>query len=210
MPSPSHSSFRLKYGQWAVALPSRGEFVVGREVDCDLRLNDSSVSRRHAFFKVESGIPYVRDNDSCNGVFAGGKRTRGWVALDVGQRVVIGAQAVQLLTDAPEADAGGSRLGLEEPPTDRRAQGSLNRTPPLGLAVALTARERQVLSMVARGYTQREVGVALGVQLKTIESHVRRVRDKTGSRDRGELIEYARETGVISEFPCADGGVSHE
>ena len=53
---------------------SRGEAVVGRDPTCDLVLDASDVSRRHARFREEGGGHTVEDLDSTNGTFVGGER----------------------------------------------------------------------------------------------------------------------------------------
>jgi two-component system response regulator DegU len=50
----------------------------------------------------------------------------------------------------------------------------------------LTAREREVLTLVAAGKRDREIAGALFLSLKTVENHVRHVRHKLGVRTRTE------------------------
>ena len=61
----------------------------------------------------------------------------------------------------------------------------------------LTDRERQVLSQVVAGHTNREIGEALGISVKTVDRHRTSVMGKTGSRNAAELIAYALREGLI-------------
>jgi DNA-binding NarL/FixJ family response regulator len=60
----------------------------------------------------------------------------------------------------------------------------------------LTAREREVLSLVARGYPYKEVGAQLHIAAKTVENHVRNILDKLHLERRQELVRYAIEHGI--------------
>jgi two-component system, NarL family, response regulator NreC len=55
----------------------------------------------------------------------------------------------------------------------------------------LSARERQVLSLLARGHTSREIATAIGVGVKTVETYRARLRVKLGATTRAELVEAA-------------------
>lgn len=61
----------------------------------------------------------------------------------------------------------------------------------------LTDRERQVLSQVVTGRTNREIGEALGISVKTVDRHRTNVMGKTGSHNAAELIAYALREGLI-------------
>ncbi len=60
----------------------------------------------------------------------------------------------------------------------------------------LTTREREVLSLVARGYPYKEVGAQLFIAAKTVENHVRNILDKLHLERRQELVRYAIEHGI--------------
>ncbi|MEX1178443.1 MAG: response regulator transcription factor [Nitriliruptor sp.] len=60
----------------------------------------------------------------------------------------------------------------------------------------LTDREREVLSLVARGYPYKEVGAQLHIAAKTVENHVRNILDKLHLERRQELVRYALEHGI--------------
>jgi DNA-binding NarL/FixJ family response regulator len=62
----------------------------------------------------------------------------------------------------------------------------------------LTAREREVLQLIAEGKTTKEIGSVLGISVKTAETHRSRVMDKLEIRDTAGLVRYAIRMGLIS------------
>ncbi|MBX7549136.1 helix-turn-helix transcriptional regulator [Streptomyces sp. NPDC004232] len=63
---------------------------------------------------------------------------------------------------------------------------------------SLTPRERQVLSLLAAGGTYREIARNLGVSRHTVDTYLRRLRTKTGSANRTQLIMLAFRHGYLS------------
>ena len=68
-------------------------------------------------------------------------------------------------------------------------------------ASALTPLEEQILRLLALGHTNTEVARLCNISLRSAESHRAQVQRKLGRRTRAELVEYARETGLIELGP---------
>jgi DNA-binding NarL/FixJ family response regulator len=60
----------------------------------------------------------------------------------------------------------------------------------------LSEREREVLQLVARGHTYKQVGAELFIAEKTVENHVRNILGKLRLSRKQELIRYALEHGI--------------
>lgn len=61
----------------------------------------------------------------------------------------------------------------------------------------LTQREREVLRLVAEGYSSRQIAGELGVSPKTIETHRARMMSKLGIHKSSKLVRFAIEAGVL-------------
>ena len=61
----------------------------------------------------------------------------------------------------------------------------------------LTAREREVLQLVAEGHTNLEIARLLNISLKTVKAHRSNLMQKLGVHDRGDLIKLAIQRGII-------------
>jgi DNA-binding NarL/FixJ family response regulator len=72
-------------------------------------------------------------------------------------------------------------------------------------AFALTKREREILSLVAEGETDADIASALYISIRTVRSHLDRIRDKTGRRRRADLTRLAMEHGALDRAPGPKG-----
>jgi DNA-binding NarL/FixJ family response regulator len=61
----------------------------------------------------------------------------------------------------------------------------------------LTRRERQVLQLVAQGKTNREVAAALGLSVKTVDTHRSHLMRKLDIHDQTALVKFAIRRGII-------------
>jgi DNA-binding CsgD family transcriptional regulator len=167
-----------------------GAFVVGRGSDADLQLDHESVSRRHALFRVgEDELASVDDLGSRNGTFVNDRRIAGRVQLIAGDVIALGACQVELIRAQPRDPF--RRAPITQPLLRPLAQ------PAPGPLDALSAREREVFVLFARGVPQREIAAQLGISIKTVETHRTRIGHKLGLRTREELIRCALESSVL-------------
>ena len=68
--------------------------------------------------------------------------------------------------------------------------------PPPGLA-ELTAREREVVGLVASGLSNEDIAHRIYVSQSTVKTHVARSMTKLGARDRAQLVVIAYESGLV-------------
>jgi DNA-binding NarL/FixJ family response regulator len=92
----------------------------------------------------------------------------------------VATQLLKRLVDEPKPDQNGRAKG-ESPP---------------GL---LSAREKEVLGLVARGYTNQQIARKLLISVSTVKKHVRNVICKLGVSDRTQAAVRAAELGVLAQ-----------
>jgi non-specific serine/threonine protein kinase len=61
----------------------------------------------------------------------------------------------------------------------------------------LSPRERELVTLVARGHTDAQIAVRLSISVRTVSSHLDRIRDKTGCRRRADLTRLALSAGLV-------------
>ena len=113
-----------------------------------------------------------------------------------------------LLKDAPRHDliaavrAAAAGNALLAPSVTRRLIESFARRPPEAAPsparlASLTARERDILLLLARGHTNAEIAAGLVVSEATVKTHIGHLLAKLGLRDRVQAVIVAYETGVV-------------
>jgi DNA-binding NarL/FixJ family response regulator len=105
------------------------------------------------------------------------------------------------LADAVRTVAAGG--ALIEPSVARRVVAEFARmAPPVrqpddGLAEPLSEREREILRLMAQGFTNREIADRLSLAQGTVKNYVTTILQKLGARDRTQAALRARELGML-------------
>jgi DNA-binding NarL/FixJ family response regulator len=116
---------------------------------------------------------------------------RGYLTKDAG-----GDEIVRAVQSVLSGDAGLSpsvqrrlleRLSEPEPPQ------SVSADAPDGL----TAREAEVLALIAEGLTNQEIARELHVSTATVKTHINNLFAKTGIKDRAQAVRYAYAKGLV-------------
>jgi DNA-binding CsgD family transcriptional regulator/tetratricopeptide (TPR) repeat protein len=107
------------------------------------------------------------------------------------------------LVEQIEHLARRARIRLAAAPPERRERQA---TTPEGVVVALTTREWEVLSLVATGHTNREIGADLFISEKTASVHITNAMDKLGALSRYDAAGIASRLGLLDvNQPSASG-----
>ncbi|HEX2303571.1 MAG TPA: response regulator transcription factor [Gaiella sp.] len=103
------------------------------------------------------------------------------------------------LISAIHAVADGD--SLLSPSVTRRVIDRMATQPVTGLSGArlekLTPREREVLELIGRGLSNREIAESFVIEESTVKTHVKRILMKLGLRDRVQAVILAYETGLV-------------
>ncbi|MGH3132657.1 MAG: response regulator transcription factor, partial [Gaiellaceae bacterium] len=124
---------------------------------------------RQAEALVASGAPRIDASTPLQAAYAVGARLRAQPLL---RELELLAERARLDLVSPEAELPGQKQDIQE-------------------LLELTPREAEVLSLVARGYTNREIAAALVISVKTAGVHVSHILRKLDAPDRREAAAIA-------------------
>lgn len=159
-----------------------GQIRVGRDRDCELLLPaDPTVSRQHAVMRTDGETWVIEDLASRNGTYVNGERILAPVEVSPTDRVLIGTYVIVVRGDE---DMGETVGAVDGDPGRAAAETGLSR------------REIDVLRLVCAGRSDQEIADALVISVKTVHSHLDRIRDKTGARRRAELQRFGMSHGI--------------
>jgi DNA-binding NarL/FixJ family response regulator len=130
---------------------------------------------------------YAEDADILAALRAG---ALGYLTKDAGRTQI--AAAVR-------AAAGGQ--SVLDPQVQQRLLAAAGGAPPAPTVLpdGLTAREGDVLRLIAAGLSNREIAGRLYVSEATVKSHINRLFAKTGVRDRAQAVQYAYRHGLTEK-----------
>ena len=87
-------------------------------------------------------------------------------------------------------------LAAAQPPAGPPQQAAASR--PLAAALPrLSPRERELITLVAQGRTDAQIAAQLYITVRTVSSHLDRIRDKTGCRRRADITRLALSVGLV-------------
>ena len=141
-----------------------GEHFIGRDPDVGVRLDASTVSRRHARLTFQGGKYVLEDLGSTNGTFVNGQRLAGPRVLKAGEVVSFGEQII-LVFEVTSVDAGAtmvspratvvpsvSRPVMAPPPPPAEYAGSVPASPaPAAAAPASSGNKTNITTLVIIG-----------------------------------------------------------
>ena len=113
------------------------------------------------------------------------------------------APAEHVVAAIRDAAAGAASLS---PELLTRFTQALRRLPPPDPLHPLSPREREVLQLIARGHSNRQIARELGIGEQTVKTHVRSILTKLNLQDRVQIAIFALRHQVDSEKPTASGG----
>ena len=146
--------------------------AIGRNADNEIVLDDAGVSRYHARIEWRGAACVLEDLGSTNGTWINDERLESPTPIEDGDVVRFGSISFTFTI-------GGVRtltLGAES-------------TPPL--PNGLTAREAEVLALLAQGSSNREIAEALVLSIRTVERHVCNIYTKIDAHGRAAATAYA-------------------
>ncbi|MFI7016918.1 response regulator [Streptomyces sp. NPDC050164] len=134
------------------------------------------------------------DDESLFPALAAG--ARGYLTKDAG-----GEEIVRAVHSVLSGDAGLSP-SIQRRLLERLAETETRPAAPPEAPDGLTARETEVLLLIAEGLSNQEIGRRLHVSTATVKTHINNLFAKTGLKDRAQAVRYAYGKGLVR--PPAD------
>ena len=153
-----------------------------------------------AAMAVVSGLPAAGARLMAAAIAIGGERiATAWAATRMEYESYHAAIHAELGEKVfQEEHEAGRRLSLEDAVAyaqdlPLKAAAQLNQRKP----DELTARERQVAALIARGRSNGEIADELVLSKRTVEKHVSNIRSKTGFTNRTQIVRWAMKSGLV-------------
>jgi len=162
------------------------EFTVGRRSSCDIVLDDQLVSRVHTIIMKRGGIFLVEDLGSHNGTYVNQERLHGLRQLHHGDKITIGSSRAQY-----------------EDPSQAVEDTTMVADPHVATGASFTQRQIQVLRLLARGLSNKQIGERLYVSERTVKAYLSSVFEKLGVNKRAAAVTEALRLGLI-DMPTED------
>ena len=127
-------------------------------------------------------------------IFVAGRRTE---AADRVAGLLLGADDYLVKPFDPDELLARVRRSL------RRSGAAPTHAPVYG-STSLTHREQEVLTLLAAGLTQKEIGTDLVISAKTVGTHIQRILAKLGVHSRAQAVALALREGLVTKGDAGD------
>ena len=176
---------------------------MARELMPDLILLDVSLpvmNGQETTLRIKAEMPYVKiviltvsDCESCpfEAVKSG---AQGYLPLKIGPQALHGTLRGVVRGEAPVSRVMAGRLLDEFARQARQAA-------PAAPAAELTGREREVLELVSRGRSNKEIAVALAIAENTVKNHLKNILEKLHLKNRVQAATFALREGLVPRPP---------
>lgn len=121
-------------------------------------------------------------------------------ALKAGARgyIVKRAAAEEVVNAVRVVMSGG--VYIHPSVADQVVKGYVNPQPSAEEDIPLSGRELQVLTLLAQGYSNKEIAEKLFLAVRTVETYKQRTMEKLGLESRAELVRYALQKGLLADL----------
>jgi DNA-binding NarL/FixJ family response regulator len=160
---------------------------------CDGVQTTLRVRAEHPRTEVVVLTTYADDESVLDALQAG---ARGFLTKDADAEAI--ARALRAAADGQSTVDGDVQRRLIEAATKGRARPGQARQP-TDLVEGLTAREIEVLRLIAAGLSNTEIARRLVVSEATVKTHVNHVFAKANLRDRAQAVAYAYRAGLVDD-----------
>ena len=155
---------------------------------CDGVEATKQIRARYPRTEVVVLTTYADDDSVLNALRAG---ARGFLTKDADAEAI--ARALHAAAAGQSTLDGDAQRRLVEAATSGHGQHNA----PAELAEGLTAREIEVLRLIAAGLSNTEIARRLVVSEATVKTHVNHLFTKAGLRDRAQAVAYAYRAGLV-------------
>ncbi|QEL20276.1 FHA domain-containing protein [Limnoglobus roseus] len=169
---PAIARLTVTSGGGGVLVLRAGRYRIGRSRECDLFLDDPTVSRVHAVVVVTDESVSVVDNASLNGTFVDGERV-----------------ATCVLTPDAVILFGGVECTyepLERPPVEESTHCA--KPGPRVHGTMISPAEERVFNLLLCGHSEKMVAAVLSLSRNTVHNHVKQIYRAFGVHSRSELL----------------------
>jgi pSer/pThr/pTyr-binding forkhead associated (FHA) protein len=172
-------TFPLPQGRF---LLPKGVHVLGRSTKCDLVLNDTTISRRHARLNVGDSSVLVTDLESHNGTFIENQRVDHGT-LRPGQRIRFGS--IDLFLCGADQELPSSGHSMDDTASADSEEMRVASDPRLR---DLTPAQRRVFYHLVNGLAEKRIATKVELSQHTVHNHIRAIYKVFGVHSRAELL----------------------